>query len=311
MMKELNSQLIVKEVVRRLQERQNGTPTIPIGVSARHCHLKEKDLEILFGKGYRLTKKSDLLQPGQFAANEVVTIAGPRGSIERVRVLGPLRRVTQVEVSQTDAIKLGLNPPIRESGNLQGSSWVTIVGPKGSIYLEEGLIIAQAHIHMPSEQACQLDVKDGEYVKVEIDHPIRPLSFEKVRIRISDNYVLEMHIDTDEANAGFIKSGLKGKLIKTGRFFNETGDGKAGPNVNGILGTTFVADFHEKLLTKTIIDGWKKSIITIKPNTIITPLARDAAKERGISIVMNEIGRGEAGDKGIRNDRNARVGYLD
>nr|WP_317853548.1 phosphate propanoyltransferase [Neobacillus sp. Marseille-Q6967] len=195
----------------------NSKTETPIGVSARHCHFNEKDLETLFGKGYQLTKKTDLLQPGQFAANETVTIAGPKGSIERVRVLGPLRNATQVEVSQTDAMKLGLNPPIRESGNLQGSSPITIIGPKGSIYLEEGLIIAQAHIHMPPDVARQLHVQDGDYIKVEIDNPIRPISFEKVRIRISSKYVLEMHIDTDEANAGFIKSGQKGKIINAGK----------------------------------------------------------------------------------------------
>jgi putative phosphotransacetylase len=213
-MEEISSQRIVQEVLRQLQKRTTKTADIPIGVSARHCHLKQKDLETLFGKGYQLTKKADLFQPGQFAANEIVSIAGPKGSIERVRVLGPLRSVTQVEVSQTDAIKLGLNPPIRESGNLQGSSPVTIIGPKGSIYLAEGLIIPQAHIHMPTEYACQYKLQDGEFVKVEIDNPMRPIAFEKVRIRVSTKYVLEMHIDTDEANAGFIKSGHKGRISK-------------------------------------------------------------------------------------------------
>jgi putative phosphotransacetylase len=207
-------QRIVDEVLKRLEAIPEGEPRIPIGVSARHCHLSESDFATLFGKGYQLTKKADLSQPGQFAANETVMIAGPKGSIERVRILGPLRKETQVEVSQTDAIKLGLKPPIRESGNLEGSSPVTIIGPAGSLFLKKGLILAHAHIHMPPEAASLLDVTDGEYVSVETSHPIRPLRFENVQIRVSTKYILEMHIDTDEANAGFIVSGQTGRLVK-------------------------------------------------------------------------------------------------
>lgn len=215
-MNQLNSQLIVNEVLRQLKMKSDASTVIPIGVSARHCHLREQDLEMLFGKGYQLTKKSELLQPDQFSANETVTIVGPKGSIEKVRVLGPLRKATQVEVSQTDAIRLGLNPPIRESGNIGGSSPVTLVGPKGSIYLKEGLIIAQAHIHMPSEDARNLDLQDGEYVKVAFSNEKRSITFEKVRIRIWHKFILEMHIDTDEANAGSIITGQKGRLNKAG-----------------------------------------------------------------------------------------------
>lgn len=213
-MKEELTKRIVEEVIRRLQQSPHDEACIPIGVSARHCHLKEKDLEFLFGEGYQLTKKADLSQPGQFAANETVIIAGPKGSIERVRVLGPLRKETQIEVSQTDAIKLGLEPPIRESGDLEESSPVTIIGPNGSLFLEKGLIIAHAHIHMPPEQAVQFSVEDGEYVAVEVGQQFRPIRFERVQIRVSPKYILEMHIDTDEANAGLIVSGQTGKLVK-------------------------------------------------------------------------------------------------
>ncbi|MBS4210955.1 phosphate propanoyltransferase [Neobacillus rhizophilus] len=213
-MKEEITQRIIEEVLRRLQQKPHDEASIPIGVSGRHCHLKEKDLEFLFGTGYQLTKKADLSLPGQFAANETVIIAGPKGSIERVRVLGPLRSETQVEISQTDAIKLGLKPPIRESGNLKGSSPVTIIGPNGSLFLENGLIIAHAHIHMPPEDAATFNVEDGEYVAVQTDNPMRPIRFERVQIRVSPKYNLEMHIDTDEANAGFIVSGHTGRLVK-------------------------------------------------------------------------------------------------
>ncbi|RSK55198.1 phosphate propanoyltransferase [Bacillus canaveralius] len=218
----LDSQQIVKEVLRKLEERRHDTIAIPVAVSARHCHLSGMALEKLFGKGYQLTKKSELSQPGQFAANETVTIAGPRGSIEKVRVLGPLRRAAQVEISRTDSIRLGVNPPIRESGNIQGSSPVTIVGPKGSIYLDEGLIIAQAHIHMPPADAHHLDLHDGDYVKVEISNEERPITFERVRIRVSPKFILEMHIDTDEANAGAIKNGQKGRLVKAGLTYDQS-----------------------------------------------------------------------------------------
>ncbi|PWA13056.1 propanediol utilization protein [Pueribacillus theae] len=206
-------QTIVEEVVQQLSNKPSSPKIIPIAVSARHCHLSKNDLKTLFGEGYELTKKADLSQPGQFAANETVSIIGPKGSIQNVRILGPTRNLTQVEVSKTDAIMLGLNPPLRESGDIKGSSPITILGPEGSIYLKEGLIIAKAHIHMHPEDAEAFQVKNGDYVRITTED-IRPVSFEQVLIRVSPNYKLEMHIDTDEANAGFITTGKKGKLIK-------------------------------------------------------------------------------------------------
>jgi len=206
---------IVEEVVFQLNGIKANSYSIPIAVSARHCHLSIGDLEELFGEGFKLTKKADLSQPGQFAANEFVTIVGPRGSIEKVRILGPARNMTQVEISQTDSIKLGVKPPLRESGNLEGSAPVTIVGPKGSIYKKEGLIIAQAHIHMNPDEAQNQGVEDGEYVKIEVQGE-RPITFGKVLIRVSPRYKLEMHVDTDEANAGFLKGKTCGRIVKYG-----------------------------------------------------------------------------------------------
>ena len=206
-------QLIVEEVVNLITKNNSSQKNIPMAVSARHCHLNEADLEALFGKGFELTKKAELSQPGQFAANETITIVGPRGSIEKVRILGPARDLTQVEVSKTDSIKLGLKPPIRQSGDIVGSSPVTLVGPKGSIYKKEGLIIAQAHIHMSPNDATSFGVENGEYVSVKTEND-RPISIEKVLIRVSSRYKLEMHIDTDEANAGLITTGDFGKLSK-------------------------------------------------------------------------------------------------
>ncbi|MCP3762948.1 phosphate propanoyltransferase [Domibacillus sp. A3M-37] len=185
--------------------------TIPVAVSARHVHLSQEHLEILFGAGHELTKRADLSQPGQFAAEETVTIAGKKSEIARVRVLGPCRPATQVEVSWTDAMKLGVRPPLRESGDIKGSEAVTITGPAGTVELEEGLIIAQAHVHMTTADAKEYNVESGQIVTVEVGGD-RPIAFRNVVIRVSDSYALEMHIDTDEANAGFISQGAKGDI---------------------------------------------------------------------------------------------------
>jgi putative phosphotransacetylase len=142
-------------------------------------------------------------------------IAGPRGSIEKVRILGPARSMTQVEVSQTDSIKLGLKVPVRMSGDIAGSAPITIIGPKGSLYKREGCIVARSHIHMTPADAKGFSVEDGEWVRVIADGE-RPVSFDKVLIRVSDRYKLEMHIDTDEANAGLVFPGKEGRLEKNG-----------------------------------------------------------------------------------------------
>src|SRR5699024_1880123 len=186
-MNEKTIEQIVQQVVAKLNNNSSElTPEgpIPIGVSARHIHLQKEHVEILFGKGYELTEKQPLSQPGQFAANETLMIAGPKGSIERVRILGPVRPASQVEVSLTDAFKLGVRPPLRESGDIKGSSPITLIGPKGTVFLQEGLIIAQAHIHMNPEEARVLQVQDGDYVNI-VANTERPMTFNQVKIRVS------------------------------------------------------------------------------------------------------------------------------
>lgn len=207
-------QSIVDEVVHQLNQSKKVASAIPIGVSARHAHLSQEHLEALFGSGYALTKRANLSQPEQFAANETVLIVGPRGSLDKVRILGPVRGATQVEVSRTDAVKLGYEPPLRESGDIAGSSPVTILGPKGSIQLAEGLIIAQCHIHMTPQEAAGYKVKNGELVHVRTTGS-RPVTFENVRIRVSERFRLEMHIDTDEANAAWLATGDTGALLQS------------------------------------------------------------------------------------------------
>lgn len=179
---------------------------VPIGVSARHVHLTQEHVEALFGPGYQLTKKKDLMG-GQFASNETVTIVGLKlRAIENVRILGPVRKATQVEVSATDAVRLGAKVPVRESGDIKGSAPITIVGPKGALYLNEGCIIAMRHIHMSPRDAEAAGVKDGDIVSVKADNA-RGTVFNHVKIRVDESFTLEMHIDTDEANAAGISTG--------------------------------------------------------------------------------------------------------
>ncbi|WP_442911441.1 phosphate propanoyltransferase [Lachnotalea sp. AF33-28] len=196
---------MVLQSLQSSEEKKNGF-LVPVGVSARHVHLTQEHVEELFGKGYQLTKKKELMG-GQFAANEMVTIVGLKlRAIENVRVLGPVRKASQVEISATDAVKLGIKAPIRESGNVAGSAPIAIVGPKGALYLNEGCIVAQRHIHMSPADAMAAGVSDGQIVSVKADNE-RGTVFNHVKIRVDDSFTLEMHIDTDEANAAQIKTG--------------------------------------------------------------------------------------------------------
>lgn len=210
---DMDEEKIVQAVLQQLKKSMKIEMDVPVGVSARHCHLSRGDLNILFGKDYSLTPKFELYQPGQFAAEETVTIVGPKGAIHNVRILGPLRNRSQVEISISDSYKLGFQPPVRLSGDLVGSSPVTLVGPKGSIYLKEGLIIAQAHIHMSPLDAERFSLQHGDTVSVLFENKSRKIQFNEVVVRVSPNYRLEMHIDTDEANAGQIVTGQMGRIV--------------------------------------------------------------------------------------------------
>lgn len=180
--------------------------TVPVGVSARHIHLTQEDVEQLFGAGYRLTKKKELMG-GQFAANEQCTIVGLKlRAIENVRILGPVRKKSQVEISATDARTLGVNAPLRQSGDTAGSASIALVGPKGVIYLKEGCIVAARHIHMTPGEAASVSLHDGDMVSVRMGNE-RGVVLDNVKIRVDDSFSLEMHIDTDEANACQVKQG--------------------------------------------------------------------------------------------------------
>ncbi len=186
---------------------------ILIEVSARHVHVTTEDLETLFGKGYQLTPKKDLSQPGQYAAAERVDLVGPRSTIKNVSILGPVRSASQVEVSMSDARTLGLNPSIRESGNIDGTIGVQLVGPAGSITLDKGLIVAKRHVHLTPEAADAQGVVNGQVVGVKVHTDDRSMTFGDVVIRVSEKFAPAMHIDTDEANAAGITSTAWGEIV--------------------------------------------------------------------------------------------------
>lgn len=186
---------------------------VPVGISNRHVHLSEEHLAVLFGSGATLTKMKDLSQPGQFAAEEVVEVVGPKGAIGKVRVLGPVRKASQVEISLTDSFALGVKAPVRDSGQHEGTPGCTLRGPKGEVTLEQGVIIAARHIHLHTSEAEQWGLKDGDRVKVRTKGE-RSLVFENVLCRVHPSYALDMHVDTDEGNAAALRNGDLAEIIK-------------------------------------------------------------------------------------------------
>ncbi len=184
-----------------------------VEVSARHIHLSKEHVDILFGENHELTCKKELSQPGQFACEEKVTVKGPKGEL-KMSVLGPVRNASQVEVSLTDARTLGVTALIRESGNIEGTAGVTLVGPCGTVELNEGVIAAKRHIHMTIKDAETYGVANGDIVSVKIETEERSLTFGDTVVRVSDKFALAMHIDTDEANAAGIKGSAMGELVK-------------------------------------------------------------------------------------------------
>lgn len=211
---ELDVKAITEIVNKVLTACEADDNLIPVGVSNRHIHLSREHLDILFGKGYELTKFKDLSQPGQYACKEQLTLVGPSlRAIEGVRVLGPVRKESQVEISRTDSFTLKVKPPVRESGSIKGSAGVTIIGPKGVVTLKEGCILANRHIHMSLADGEKFNVKDGEYVAVQANGDGKRTTLYDVQVRVSDKFALEMHLDTDDANACGIGNGCKVKIV--------------------------------------------------------------------------------------------------
>ena len=210
---------IVAAIVDRVLKECSNTPasdtsSVPVGISNRHIHLSAADVETLFGKGYELTPFKDLSQPGQYACKEQLTIIGPSlRAIEGVRVLGPVRKASQVEISRTDSYVLKVKPPVRESGDIKDSAPITIVGPKGTVTLKEGCIIANRHIHMSTEEGKAFGLNDGDSVTVDMFGE-RRTTFYDVQVRVHKDFRLEMHIDTDDANAAGVGNGFKAMIRK-------------------------------------------------------------------------------------------------
>ncbi len=194
-----------------LEARAEDTPAIPVEISAHHVHLSQADVEILFGPGHQLTPEHALSQPGQFACAEKVHLVGPKGRIANVRVLGPARKETQVEIAMTEQFKLGVQPPIRQSGDLAGTPGITLEGVYGNTTIERGVICAQRHIHMTPDDALRFRVRDNNVVRVRLEGE-RELIFGDVVVRVNPAFRLAMHIDTDEGNAGNIRTGMLGYI---------------------------------------------------------------------------------------------------
>jgi acetate kinase len=198
------------KLIMAMRDEQAEAP-IPIEISAHHVHLAQADVEKLFGPGHQLTPEHELSQPGQFACAEKLHLVGPKGRIANIRVLGPTRKETQVEIAMTEQFKVGIQPPIRESGDLANTPGVTLEGPAGSTTIERGVICAQRHIHMSPEDAMRFRVRDKYVVRVRIEGA-RELIFGDVVVRVNPNYRLAMHIDTDEGNAANIRTGMLGYI---------------------------------------------------------------------------------------------------
>lgn len=198
-------EVLMQALLKAVQEasKENAASTaagVPVGISNRHIHLSQADLDQLFGAGYQLTPMKELSQPGQFACKETVTICGPKGAIEKVRVLGPVRKETQIEIVAGDCFKLGVKAPAKLSGDLAGTPGITVVGPKGSVQTAQGLIVAQRHIHMAPADAQAYGVQDGQIVKIRVGG-LRGGLYDNVAIRVTTSSKLECHLDTEEANA--------------------------------------------------------------------------------------------------------------
>lgn len=209
----MNEQLIdnlVDQVVAKINEERGFL----VEASGRHVHLSQEHIDALFGKGYQLTIDKYLSQPGQYAAKERVTILGPKGALHNVVILGPARSASQVEISATDALPLGVKAPVRESGDIEGTPGILLMNGSKTVTLEKGLIVAKRHVHVSAADAVKMNVAQGDIVKVRINSEQRSLIFDDVVIRVSDKFVTAMHIDYDEANACSFKKGTRGYIVK-------------------------------------------------------------------------------------------------
>lgn len=281
----VNEDRITRMVSRILEEYAGGPNgiSIPAEVSGRHVHLSSEHIEALFGKGHKLTKNKELSLPGQFLSNERVTVFTPKGELKNVAVLGPARDETQVELSRTDSRRLGLNPPVNNSGDLKGASDAYIMSEYGVVKAEGSVIVAANHIHMTEEDAKRFNLRDNQKVRVRMETE-RPVTFEDVNIRVSDAFSLVMHIDTDEANACDYKNGAIAKItglkaIKTPAVRAQ----KKGKTGIGLSEEKLITAERARELVKT-----SDSKVVIRKGSILTPLAKDVFHDARIVIEFNQ-----------------------
>nr|WP_204597817.1 ethanolamine utilization phosphate acetyltransferase EutD [Clostridium pascui] len=209
---ELNLDHIVDEIIKRLQKEKEDDGVL-VEASGRHVHLSKEYVDLLFGKGYELTKKRDLSQPGQYLCEEKVTVIGPKGTIHNVSVLGPVRKESQVELSKTDAVSIGVNAPVKMSGNIENSGTVIIATPLSVVKLQNGVIVAKRHIHITPEDSMRYGVMNNEEVSIKINGE-RGVIFTNVTVRVSDKFSTVVHLDYDEANACGFTKGMRASILK-------------------------------------------------------------------------------------------------
>lgn len=254
---------------------KRGSYYFPAAISARHVHLSKKDFEQLFGPGKTMTPYKDLSQPGQFACEEQVEVAGPKGSIKKLRLLGPERSETQVEVSVSDCFSLGIKPEIRMSGDIAGTPGCTIIGPAGKITIEKGVIVAARHAHMTPEQAAAYGLRDGDMISLKTPAP-REGIIGNIAVRVGKKFELEVHLDTDEANGNGILCGTileAAGMGKAARFLGAADSGKSGAALDLVT---------ERDVNAAFARGEKT--VYCAAAGFITPAAIDRAKDKGIEL---------------------------
>lgn len=270
-----------------------------MGVSNRHVHLSEPDLKALFGPEASLSVLRNLSQPGQFVAGELVQLAGPNGAITKVRVLGPTRPRTQVEISLTDAYRLGLKPPVRDSGDLDGTPGAVLIGPVGTVVLKEGVILAARHLHAPPDQAQRLALRDRQLVDLVLGGP-RGGIMRNVLVRVNPSYLLELHVDTDEANAFLLRNGDAVHLLQDSERAepgkNTAGEFAAKPAASD----TAVLPPLGLVTERDVVDAAKRGgSLIVRKDVLVTPLAGDTLRTLRVALIPAECpepvsGRGES-----------------
>ncbi len=310
------------KAVRKQGSSQQEPRKVVCGVSVRHIHLCPEHVDVIFGKGYEMQVLKELYQPGSYAYKETVTLVGPRlNALQNIRVLGPLRDKTQVELAKTDCIILGIDAPVKPSGQIAGTASAVVIGPKGVIYLKNGVIRANRHLHLSSEDSGYFGVKDNALVDVRVSGP-KGLTFNNVQVRVSPESKSEMHVDTDDGNAADIVNGTMVEIVDAScispislqlangentppeipdnSFTGEITDSNILKSMNQVIDVPVVEKAVKKtgeyrnqkkqkiIITASDLDDYESKGIEVTENVILSPLARDEALKKGIKISYSQ-----------------------